>query len=97
MKFGSYEIVTDDMRGMAREAHDEIIKLVTDRDQLRSELDQAHSEILRLRLALSCILPIAEEHAAGFNIRTCELIRSSLGEPPKKRKPEFKIVTERTS
>lgn len=63
---------------------------------LRSELDESRSKRLLLELCLSCILPIAEEHAEqtknDIYTRTCAFIRSSLGKPPRKGKPALVVV-----
>jgi hypothetical protein len=67
-------------------ARDEIVRLGI-------ESAERHSENLRLLLALSCILPIAEKCAAdGPERRTCALIRTAIGLPPASGKPRLSIV-----
>ena len=90
------ELVTSDLRATCLEARDKLIELDAANMILRSDLDEARSKRLLLELCLSCILPIAEEHAEqtknDIYTRTCAFIRSSLGKPPRKGKPVLAVV-----
>lgn len=56
------ELVTPQMRADILAAHDEILRLVAHRDQLRAELDASHERELKLRLALSLALESLRHH-----------------------------------
>lgn len=60
----------------------ECVRLYDKLEAITSERDRALSEALKLRLALSCILPIAEESKNPTDWQTCAHIRRMLGEPP---------------
>jgi hypothetical protein len=84
----SLEIVTDEMRATCLEAHDELVRL-------QAEIERLASDNLRLRLMLSCVLPVAEKHADnGVERRTCAFIRTSLGVPPAASKPVLVVDNE---
>lgn len=85
------ETVTPEMRATCLEAHDEILKL-------QSDVERLSSENLRLRLMLSCVLPIAERHAVyGVESRTCAHIRDSLGLGPLASKPALVVDNDRSA
>ena len=59
---------------------------------LKDDLARSATDNLSLRLMLSCVLPIAEQHAVTeTEKRTVALIRSALGQPPLAGKPELVI------
>jgi hypothetical protein len=64
---------------------------------LLAEAEHLSSENLKLRLMLSCVLPIAERHAAqGVESRTCAFIRETLELAPLPSKPALIVDNERS-
>jgi hypothetical protein len=74
---GPVEIVTEEMRATYREAHDKIIAL--------------QNEISKLRLALSCALPVVEIHEPKLH----RLIVTAVGYGPMPSVPSVETQMER--
>lgn len=80
------EPLTNETRDTCLEARDEIIRL-------QDALAKSASNNLKLRLALSCVLPIAEKFAENdVQRRTCAYIRSTFDERPMPGKPKLTLV-----
>lgn len=80
------ESLTDETRDTCLEAHDEIIRL-------QDALAESASNNFKLRLALSCVLPIAEEHAnAGSQKKIVQFIKNVMDGHPIPKKPTLILV-----
>lgn len=78
--------LTDETRDTCLEAHDEIIRL-------RNDLAESASLNLKLKLALACVLPIAEQASdSARQKRICAYIRQTFGERPMPGKPKLTLV-----
>lgn len=80
------EPLTDEIRDTCLEAHDDII-------WLQDALAESASKNFKLRLALSCVLPIAEERATtASEKRIVGFINRMMDGRPMPEKPKLVLV-----